>query len=330
MRAILFTDIHFGLSQDSPHFYKITLDFGDWLAKVAKERDIKTLICGGDIFHNRKSVLLPTINSAHTFFDKLKDFNVKILTGNHDCYYLDNSTVHSLAMFKGWKNIEIYDSPHYETIDGQLVGYMPWGTSVEEMKKCDIMFGHFEINGFQMGPSSFCKDKMKATDLIKKCPLIFSGHFHKPQINKYSSGEIVYMGSPYQHNWGEKGQDKYIYDFNFRTKKYEKIENTLSPKHIELYDGDDVSLAEGNIVKLYSESKTSNLSEEVAKLDTVQVESIIETKEIKEAVKTIKDFKGVDVLSSFKEVIKTMKGVDKKMGKKLNLKCKDYYEKVNS
>ena len=90
---------------------------------------------------------------------------------------------------------------------------------------------------------------------------------------------------------------------------------------------DGSSKAEGNIVKLYAESKSASILDAVAKLSTIQVETIIETKEVKAASKTIEDFKGVDVLSSFTEVINTMKGVDKKKGKKISALCKDYYEK---
>jgi DNA repair exonuclease SbcCD nuclease subunit len=329
VKAILFSDIHLGLSNDSPQFHEISINFAVWMAEQAKSRGIKTLICGGDVFHNRKAINLLTIEAATKFFNVLKDFDIRIITGNHDCFFLENSDVHSISMLKNWENISVYDSPYYENFDGNVVGFIPWGTPVEKMQKCDIMFGHYEINGFQMGPKHFCEEGMTPAKLLSKCPLIFSGHFHKPQFNQYGTGNIIYMGSPYQHNWGEAGEDKYIYELDFKTKEYLKIENTISPKHITIKSKDEVKSAVGNIVRVLTDAEDSEVMKELAKVSILSVDTIIEDKEILKSAETIKDFKGVDPIEGAIEVADNIEGLTDVLKKKVISKMKDIYSKVS-
>jgi DNA repair exonuclease SbcCD nuclease subunit len=329
VKAILFSDIHLGLANDSEHFHEIVINFAKWMAEQARSRNIKTLICGGDIFHNRKAINLLTIDAAFKFFNILDEFDVRIITGNHDCFFLENSDVHSISLLKKWKNISVYDTPYYENFDGSIVGFIPWGTTVDSMQKCDIMFGHYEINGFQMGPKQFCEEGMTPANLLRKCPLIFSGHFHKPQINKYGTGDIIYMGSPFQHNWGEAGQEKYIYELDFETKEYEKIENTVSPKHVTVSTLDELNSAKGNIVRVVTDSAESDLMKQVSKVSTISLDSIILDKEIMKSAETIKDFKGVDPIEGSIEVANNIEGLTDELKKKVISKVKDIHSRVS-
>lgn len=329
MKAILFSDLHLGLQSDSEKFHKISLDFAKWMANEARYRSIKTIICCGDVFHNRKSIGLATIKAAYEFFNTLKDFDIRIITGNHDCLYLENSEVHSISLLKNWKNISVYDVPYYEIIDGHNVGFIPWGVTVNNMEKCDIMFGHYEITGFQMGPNAFCEDGMTATNLLKKSPTIFSGHFHKPQINKYKEGEIVYIGSPFQHNWGEAGQDKYIYELDFKTKNYEKITNTISPIHVEIKDKSDIDKAKGNIVRIISNPDDSEFIKAIDSVSTISVDVILNDSTLEKAAEIIKDFKGVDPIEGAEEICKTMEGMDDKTRKSVLSKIKHIHQMVS-
>jgi DNA repair exonuclease SbcCD nuclease subunit len=75
---------------------------------------------------------------------------------------------------------------------------------------------------------------MESKDLFKKAPLIISGHFHKKDDRKYDKGRIVYLGSPYQHNFGDTGDSRGIYILDLKNKELEFIENNISPKHHKL------------------------------------------------------------------------------------------------
>ena len=78
-----------------------------------------------------------------------KSFNILILVGNHDAYYKDKSDVNSLSIISGWENITVVSEPTQIECFNRKFMICPWGTAVSEMKKSDIIFGHFEIQSFK-------------------------------------------------------------------------------------------------------------------------------------------------------------------------------------
>lgn len=230
MRKIgLFTDLHIGLENSSSFFHKENLKLAGWIATEFKKRKIKDVFVLGDVFHNRKQINLESIDNAYQFFKLLKDFRLHILTGNHDCFYLDNSSVHSLSLFKEWDNITVYDTPY--VIDEFDISMNPWGTDVQSIPSARYVFGHFEVMGFEM-QGTLCEKGLKGSELVDKATeTVFSGHFHKPQVKAYGDRSIVYLGSPYQHNFGEINQDKFIYTLDVDTGHLETVVNNISPKH---------------------------------------------------------------------------------------------------
>lgn len=323
-RALIFSDLHLGLNRDNEIFYKVSLDFADWLSSEASSRDIKTIIFCGDFFHNRKNISLETLGVAFKFMDKLKDYKVFMITGNHDCLYSDNSTVSSVALFKNWPNVHVMDTSQYFEVGGKVVGFIPWGNKCS--KPCDYMFGHFEITGFQMNGSHFCKKGMTATSLLSKSPLVISGHFHKPQTNVYKKGKICYLGSAFQNDWGESGQDKFIYEIEFSSGKFLDIENTISPKHIHLKNADDLHKAKSNFVKLHSFEGIDIDVEEIKKvclnIDIVydDIDPVLEDRDMK-------DFNSVSIIDAIRECAMELDG-DADIRDMTFKKCKDIYESV--
>ena len=60
-KAIIFTDIHFGLKSDSQQHNTDCLDFITWMINSAQSRGIDTAIFCGDYFHNRKYISSTTL-----------------------------------------------------------------------------------------------------------------------------------------------------------------------------------------------------------------------------------------------------------------------------
>jgi DNA repair exonuclease SbcCD nuclease subunit len=85
-----------------------------------------------------------------------------------------------------------------------------------------------------MNSYKVCDHGMESKQLFKKAPMIISGHFHKKDDRKYDKGRIVYLGSPYQHNFGDAGDARGIYILDLETSELEFIENNISPKHLKL------------------------------------------------------------------------------------------------
>lgn len=227
-----FSDIHIGLYQDSPIWHNISLDFAKWASKKYLESGINDIIILGDVFHNRTEISVSTLDVAKKFFDYFKDFNVYILAGNHDSFYKDNSKVNSISIFDGWNNIKVIDKePFLLKIANKQTVLVPWGTSYDDITNCDIVFGHFEIVSFYMNSYKVCEHGLTSENLFKKAKVIMSGHFHKKEHRTYNSGEIIYLGSPYQQNYGDSLDDRGIYIYEVNENKLSFIQNDISPKH---------------------------------------------------------------------------------------------------
>jgi len=232
----IFSDIHIGLGQDSVMWHDIVLDFAKWAAKKYIKAGINDIIIPGDIFHNRNEISVNTIAVATEFFDILKDFRIFISAGNHDSFYKDRSDVNSISILKGWDNIIIIDKkPLLIKAGDKTISLIPWGTDIADIPDADICFGHFEINNFYMNSFKTCDHGLESKSLLNISPLIISGHFHKMDHRVYNNGEIIYVGSPFQHNFGDCGDKRGIHIFNIKTNQFEFIENDISPKHIKIY-----------------------------------------------------------------------------------------------
>ena len=231
-----FSDVHIGLGQDSPIWHNITLDFAKWAAEKFLHEGINDIIIPGDIFHNRSEIGVNTLATAAEFFKIFKDFRLYISVGNHDIYYKDRTDVNSISLFDGWDNITIIDSkPSVINYGNKKVSLIPWATDIADIPESDICFGHFEINTFYMNTYKVCEHGVDSKNILNKSPLVFSGHFHKKDHRKYDSGQIVYLGSPFQHNFGDVGDKRGIYTINVDKGTFKFIENTISPKHIKVY-----------------------------------------------------------------------------------------------
>lgn len=232
----LFSDIHIGLNQDSQLWHEVCINFAKWACEVYTNLGINEIIIPGDIFHNRSQISVSTLQIAKEFFDILKEFKIYISTGNHDCYYRDKSDVNSISLLKGWNNITVIDEKsEILEYNDKKISLIPWGVDVEDIPNSDICFGHFEIQSFYMNSNKVCENGVKSQSLFKKSPFIISGHFHNKDERIYDKGKIVYLGSPYQQNFGDCDQKRGIYTLDLETNELSFIENKLSPVYIKLY-----------------------------------------------------------------------------------------------
>ena len=236
----VFSDIHIGLGQDSTIWHKNILEFAEWAVSVYKEKDVNQILIPGDVFHNRNEISVNTLNMASEFFNIFlkNDFEIFISTGNHDCYYKDRSDINSISLLRGWSNITLVDSePRIFNIknSNKKLSMIPWGTEIIDIPSSDICFGHFEIESFKMNSYKVCEHGTKSENLLSKSPFIVSGHFHRRTFRTYENGHILYLGSPYQQNFGDMGDSRGIYVMNLLDNNFEFIENNVSPKHIKIF-----------------------------------------------------------------------------------------------
>ena len=254
------SDIHLGVHQNNSNWHKVLLDWANWLNKELQSHTIKDIMICGDLFHYRDEIAVNSLHIANEFFDILRSYNIVMITGNHDCYYKDNSLVNSLSILKGRPNVRIIDKPETVNMFGKQITFCPWGTKINELEKSDLIFGHFELVDFKMNNFKVCDHGDTPEDILKKGNKIITGHFHLREHRKFKNGEILYLGNPFQMDFGDAGSTKGWYELDFLSLKTTFHENNISPQHIKLplselikYDGitDELKeLVKGNIVKL--------------------------------------------------------------------------------
>lgn len=231
----LFTDLHLGVHQNSTLWHNIALEWADWFIAELQEKQINKIIFTGDFFHSRSEISVSTIQTAANFLDKFRDFTIYMIPGNHDCYYKDKANVHSLSILRGYSNIIVFDAVSTCDIGNHKATFCPWGFDSSVVENSDVIFGHFEIETFKMNAHKLCEVGVKPRDLLKKSPLIFSGHFHLNEERKYEEGKIIYVGTPFQLDFGERDCRKGYYVLEFsKNIEYKFYENNKSPVHKKL------------------------------------------------------------------------------------------------
>jgi DNA repair exonuclease SbcCD nuclease subunit len=200
--AACFTDIHYGLKQNSRLHLDDCHRFVEWFIAEAKARGAETCIFLGDWSHHRASVNVATMNASIKDFKKLNDAFEKVyfITGNHDLYYRDKRELNSIEYARDLPNFVMIDEPFNQ---GD-VSIWPWLVGNEHKKlakeKCKYMFGHFELPHFKMNAMVEMPDHggIKAEDLTGP-EYVFSGHFHKRQYKN----NIHYIGNAFPHNYAD-------------------------------------------------------------------------------------------------------------------------------
>lgn len=279
-KVAIISDLHLGVHTNSPTWHEISLTWAKWLCAELQEKDIEEIFFCGDFFHSRSEITVNTLHVAASILEIFKSFKITLLAGNHDSFYKTDSRVNSISIFNGRPNINVIDKPTLVHKNNRDLFFAPWGTDLNDMKECDMMFGHFEIESFKMNSFKVCDHGFKSTDLFKYTNKIVSGHFHLRDEREYEKGTILYVGSPFELDFGDAGSSKGYYILDLKNLKYDFYENNISPKHqkialselIKLKDfkGDGSKIFKNNIVKLSIDKniETSDLDKLSAKISS--------------------------------------------------------------
>jgi DNA repair exonuclease SbcCD nuclease subunit len=245
MKIAIINDTHFGVRNDSPFFLEQSLNFFEnTFFPYLKEHNITNVIHLGDLLDRRKFVNFNTLSQVRKrFFKPLIDNNIKtyITIGNHDTYYKNTNSLNSIneLFFNESDVINIIETPTVVDYDGLCIGIVPWVTKDNEADclnfikkcKCPIVGGHFEISGFHVmngviHPSGLNKS------IFDRFELVLSGHFHLKQNN----GNIHYLGTQYELNFGDMNSPKGFHILDTKTRDIEFIKNPNKLFHLIKYD----------------------------------------------------------------------------------------------
>ncbi len=205
-RAAVFTDIHFGMRQNSKHHNEDCENFVKWFCEEARRRDCDVAIFMGDWHHHRATVNVSTLNYTVEAIDHIsKNFErFFFIPGNHDLYYREKRDLNSVPFIRNQKNIILVNDVYTEG-DVSLV---PWlvGDEWTAMKKLDsrYVFGHFELPSFKMNAMVEMPDHGGLNrGHFPNQERVFSGHFHMRQ----HSGNVSYIGNAFPHNYADAWDD---------------------------------------------------------------------------------------------------------------------------
>lgn len=181
-------------------------DFVDWFIETAKANGCETGIFCGDWNHNRNSLNLTTMDSGLRSLEKLGQAfeQFYMFAGNHDLYYKDKRDVKSTEFAKHVPGITVVN----DVLVKDDVALVPWLVGEEWKRiskiKARYMFGHFELPSFYMNAMVQMPDhgELKSEHFVNQ-DYVFSGHFHKRQIQ----GKIHYIGNAFPHNYADAWDD---------------------------------------------------------------------------------------------------------------------------
>ena len=205
-KAAVFTDLHFGLKSNSSIHNQDCNEFIDWFIAEAKANNCEIGIFCGDYHHNRNTLNIVTMDHSIRALEKLgKAFDqFFFFPGNHDLYYKDQRSIHSVEFGRFIPGITVVTKP----ITTGDVTMCPWlvGDEWKEIGKTKgkYIFGHFELPHFFMNAMVQMPDHGEIQlDQFKQYELGFSGHFHKRQSTK----NMHYIGNAFPHNYSDAWDD---------------------------------------------------------------------------------------------------------------------------
>lgn len=206
--ALLITDTH--LHKNNVELVK---DIFRQAIKLCLEHGLKKIYHLGDFFTSREAQPLHVLIEAKEIFLMIKEAGLEmdIIPGNHDKVDL-NSTLSYLHAVEKNDAIRLIDNVFDWMLSKEVnVLYLPYfkekesylpklkeATDLIRKDKINILLTHISINGVTNNDGSAVENEIKQ-ELFKKFDYVYVGHYH----NKQSNGNIHYIGSSYQANFGE-------------------------------------------------------------------------------------------------------------------------------
>lgn len=258
-KIVLISDLHWGCRNDLSIFYEYFEKFYDNLLHYMSSNNLTELFILGDGWDRRKYVNFKTLLSAkRIFYDKFADANINIhfILGNHDIHYKETLSISSpTLLLQEYPNVKVYDNPCTITFGNTSIDMIPWLCKENETdiidhiknSTADLCFGHFEFANFPMHKGVDNLYGMETT-IFQKYELVCSGHYH----TKSRRDNIAYLGTPYEMNWQDYGDDKGFHTFDFDSRELQFHKNPEVLFYKLTYDEDDiVDLDQYNITNCF-------------------------------------------------------------------------------
>lgn len=237
-KICIVSDTHFGERGDSTVFLdyqKLFLD--NVFFPTLEKKGVEIIIHPGDLVDRRKYI---NINTAHRLWEDFLNpiqtkYKMYLIAGNHDIYHKNSSKINALnILLEGTNgNIQYFTDPVDFRVPGidETFLFLPWinddnrerSMELIQNSSAKVVFGHLELKDFPMLRGQLALHGMDAA-LFDKYEYVFSGHFHTRSNRK----NIHYVGTPFQMNWGDFGEERGFHIFDLETRELEFIPNPYS------------------------------------------------------------------------------------------------------
>ncbi len=268
MKIAIITDQHLDGRKGSLAFWNYFQKFYDEIFFPTLEKEgIKVVFDLGDTFDNRKSMDFNTYHRVReNYFQRLKDYEVHMLLGNHCTYYKNTNRINSPELLlENYQNIRVYSEPKEILMGKKVFLMLPWINKENqedvfrrlETSEADICCGHLELTGFEITPGMKMDHGMDPK-LFNRFKRVWSGHYH----HKSTKGNITYLGNPYQMFWNDYKDTRgfHIYDtesdrLKFIKNPYDIFDKIFYDDTSVDYNKQDVSYYKDKFIKIVVEEK---------------------------------------------------------------------------
>jgi predicted phosphodiesterase len=238
MKVAIITDTHYGARKGSKYLHDYFELFYDNIFFPALEKHgVEAVIHMGDAFDSRKSIDYQSLEWAkRVVFEPLRNYEVHMVIGNHDCYYKNTNNVNSPSLLlKDYPNVKTYSSPQTIKVGGLDIMMVPWICSENydetlnhiEKTKAKIAMGHLEFQGFRVNRNLVMEDHGLDSTIFSKFKKVITvedgclmGGFGSAvlefMVDQKYAAEIIRLGIPdeYIHHgtqeelWADCGFNK--------------------------------------------------------------------------------------------------------------------------
>jgi len=279
-KILLFSDIHIHNHKKSYDRLEDCLNALNWVFKSAKKENIKNIIFGGDILHERQKIDIFVYNKIYNSLKENltgSDINFYCLLGNHDLWFNEKTTISGVYPFQSINGFKVISDSETIVIEDSEWDFLPFTHDpIESMKtfskknlKNRFLIGHISIDGAYLNSGSISDvivehdgEMVKVSkDIFANYKHAFFGHYHKSQN---LAENVEYIGSPLELSFGEAGEQKHIIVLDTVTNSKKYIINDFSPKHIYLKEEEVEKVSK----KLLDDNFVCLLSSDIASLKT--------------------------------------------------------------
>jgi DNA repair exonuclease SbcCD nuclease subunit len=252
-KVLIFSDLHL-----HPWTYGSTLDdrgrntrlhgqlsFLHYIAKYVSDNDIDTVIFGGDLFHTHGKLDLEALNAALDGLTSIHCPHKFALIGNHD--FKDKKGLINIS--KLWDRCNWVPISPRECRSWGGFGFVSYQEDNDNfLKEISVLkntidvkyiFTHQGVQGVKVGSGFEVPNEVLSPGLIREDQRLFTGHYHRHQV---VAPNLTVIGSPMQHTWGDKGEDRGFIVLDPEYDKWMFRAYEYAPKFIEVEAGEEVEI----------------------------------------------------------------------------------------